>query len=184
MQVQRFGISGVMLITLRRFGDARGWFTETYKASAWTEAGVDSDLRQDNHSFSAPKGTVRGLHCQIAPSAQGKLVRVLRGSIFDVAVDIRMGSPTYGQHVGAVLSAENNSQFWVPVGFLHGFCTLEPDTEVSYKCTNEYDRAAERGVLWNDPELGIDWPVSAEQAVRSEKDVLLPGIAAARGWFP
>jgi dTDP-4-dehydrorhamnose 3,5-epimerase len=184
MEIQRFGIAGVMLITPRRFGDSRGWFTETYRASAWSAAGVAPDLVQDNHSYSAPVGTLRGLHCQIAPRAQGKLVRVLRGAIFDVAVDIRGGSPTYGQHVGAVLSAENNAQIWVPVGFLHGFCTLEPDTEVAYKCTAEYDRVAERGVRWDDPTLGIDWPVAPGAAVLSDKDRALPDFAAAAGWFP
>ena len=183
MQVQRFGIAGVLLITPRRFGDHRGWFSETYRVDGWAEAGVSAALVQDNHSFSAPVGTVRGLHCQIGPHAQGKLVRVLRGAIFDVAVDARAGSPTYGQHVGATLSAENNAQFWVPVGFLHGFCTLEPDTEVAYKCSAYYDRGAERGVIWNDPALGIDWPVSAERAVLSDKDQLLPDFSAAADWF-
>ena len=183
MQTQRFGIEGVLLITPRRFGDARGWFSETYRADGWSAAGVGPGLVQDNQSFSGPVGTVRGLHCQVAPHAQGKLVRVLRGAIFDVAVDARAGSPTYGQHVGATLSAENNAQFWVPVGFLHGFCTLEPDTEVAYKCSAYYDRGCERGVIWNDPALGIDWPVSAERAVLSDKDQVLPDFSAAADWF-
>ncbi len=183
MQVQRFGIEGVLLITPRRFGDSRGWFSETYRADGWTAAGVEPELVQDNHSFSGPVGTVRGLHCQLAPHAQGKLVRVLRGAIFDVAVDARAGSPTRGQHVGAVLSAENNAQFWVPVGFLHGFCTLEPDTEVAYKCSDYYSPQSERGVIWNDPALGIDWPVPPERAVLSDKDRVLPDFAASASWF-
>jgi dTDP-4-dehydrorhamnose 3,5-epimerase len=126
---------------------------------------------------------LRGLHCQIAPSVQGKLVRVARGAIWDVAVDIRRGSSTYGRHVAAVLSAENWAQIWVPGGFLHGFCTLEPDTEVIYKVTADYDPAAERGVRWDDPDLALPWPVSRDVAVLSEKDTRLPRLAECDTWF-
>jgi dTDP-4-dehydrorhamnose 3,5-epimerase len=126
---------------------------------------------------------VRGLHCQIAPSVQGKLVRVIRGAIWDVAVDIRHGSATYGKYVAAELSAENWRQLWIPGGFLHGFCTTAPDTEVIYKVTADYDRAAERGVIWNDPDLALPWPVRAQDAVLSEKDQTLPRLAACEPWY-
>jgi len=139
---------------------------------------------QDNHSLSRDRGVVRGLHCQVAPSVQGKLVRVVRGAIWDVAVDIRRGSPTYGRHAAAVLSAENWQQLWIPGGFLHGFCTLEPDTEVVYKVTADYDRAAERGVIFDDPDLALPWPIDPGSAVLSDKDRELPRLAAAAGWFP
>ena len=183
MQVERLAIPDILVLTPRRFADPRGWFAETWHAPRYRAVGIDVEFVQDNQSLSRPRFTVRGLHCQVAPSAMGKLVRVLRGAVLDVAVDVRDGSATYGQHVTAMLSAENGAQLWVPAGFLHGFCTLEPDTEVFYKCTGLYDPAAERGVRWNDPALGIAWPVLAEEAVVSDKDRLLPGIDAARGWF-
>jgi dTDP-4-dehydrorhamnose 3,5-epimerase len=143
------------------------------------EAGVTAEFVQDNHSCSVQPGTVRGLHFQIAPSAQGKLVRVLRGSILDVALDVRRGSPTYGRHVAVTLSAENGKQLWVPAGLAHGFCTIEPNTEVLYKVTDYYSPQTERGLLWNDPELGIDWPAEAG-AVLSDKDKVLPRFAECR----
>jgi dTDP-4-dehydrorhamnose 3,5-epimerase len=183
MKVERLAIPDVMLIVPPRFGDARGFFSETFNVKSFAEAGVDQPFVQDNQSLSARRGTVRGLHCQIAPSVQGKLVRVVRGAVWDVAVDIRHGSPTYGKFVSAVLSAENWAQLWVPGGFLHGFCTIEPDTEVIYKVTAGYDRAAERGVLWNDPDLALPWPVKADEAVLSEKDTKLPPLAACEPWF-
>lgn len=183
MKIETLGIPDVKLITPPRFGDERGYFSETYSAPRLAAAGLTDAFLQDNQSLSRVRGTVRGLHCQIAPFVQGKLVRVIRGSIWDVAVDARPGSPTFGQYAGAELSAENGSQLWVPPGFLHGFCTLEPDTEVMYKVTALYDRASERGVLWNDPTLALPWPVEPTEVVLSEKDKILPGWDAAATWF-
>jgi dTDP-4-dehydrorhamnose 3,5-epimerase len=176
MIVEPTVIPGVLLITPQRFLDERGFFSETWNERRFIDAGVPGPFVQDNHARSADRGVVRGLHLQIAPSEQGKLVRVVRGAIWDVAVDIRRGSPTYRQHVGAVLSAENWRQLWVPAGLLHGYCTLEPDTEVIYKVTAPWDRAAERGVLWNDPELGLPWPIAPEEAILSDKDRVLPRL--------
>jgi dTDP-4-dehydrorhamnose 3,5-epimerase len=183
VQVESLNIPDVKLITPRRFGDARGYFAETYVAPRLAGAGIDLPLIQDNQSFSAAAGTVRGLHCQVAPFVQGKLVRVLRGAIWDVAVDARLGSPTFGQWAAATLSAENFAQLWVPPGFLHGFCTIEPDTEVFYKVTNLYDRESERGVIWNDPTLRLPWPLPDTGAVLSDKDQVLPEWPDAAGWF-
>ena len=174
MKIEPLSIPEVLLLTPPRFGDARGFFSETYNAARFAEAGVGPTFIQDNHSLSAPKGTLRGLHCQIAPHAQGKLVRCVRGAIFDVAVDIRAGSPSYGRHVAALLSAENWQQLWVPSGFLHGFCTLQADTEVIYKVTAPYDRASVRGVMWNDPALGIDWPLDGEPLLAAKDMAGLP----------
>ena len=183
MKVEKLAIPEVILLTPPRFGDTRGFFSETFNVRRFAEAGVDLPFVQDNQSLSAAKGTVRGLHCQVAPSVQGKLVRCVRGAIWDVAVDIRHGSPSFGQHVAAVLSADNWSQLWVPGGFLHGFCTLAADTEVIYKVTADYDRAAERGVVWNDPALALPWPVAAADAVLSDKDKILPRLADCDVWF-
>lgn len=184
MNVERLSIPDIILVTPPRFRDPRGFFSETWKQGAFAEAGIPGPFVQDNHAVSSGKYVVRGLHLQIGPNAQGKLVRVVRGAIWDVAVDVRVGSPTYGQHVGAVLSAENWSQLWVPVGFLHGYCTLEADTEVIYKVTAPYDKPAERGVLWNDPDLGVPWPVPAgEEAILSEKDLVLPRLRDCEEWF-
>lgn len=183
MQVERLAIPEVALVTPRRFSDSRGYFAETWNKVALAKHGIDADFVQDNHSYSAARGVVRGLHCQIAPNVQGKLVRCLRGAIWDVVVDIRKGSATYGQHVAAVLSAENGTQLWVPGGFLHGFCTLQPDSEVAYKVDAHYDSDAERGVIWNDPDLALPWPVSAGEAKLSDKDVVLPRLAECPAWF-
>ncbi len=172
-------IPDVILLTPPRFADSRGFFSETFSASREAAAGIAGPFVQDNHSLSVPRGTVRGLHCQVGPNAQGKLVRCIRGAIWDVAVDVRRGSPHYGRHVGVELSAANWRQLWVPVGFLHGFCTLEPDTEVIYKVTAPYDRAAERGVIWTDPDLALPWPVTPAQALLSDKDAVLPRLREA-----
>lgn len=183
MQVERLAIPEVMLVTPRRFSDSRGFFAETWNRAAFAKVGIDIDFVQDNHSYSAQRGVVRGLHCQISPNVQGKLVRCLKGAIWDVVVDIRRGSPTYGQHAAAVLSAENFTQLWVPGGFLHGFCTLMPDTEVAYKVNAPYDRDAERGVIWNDPDLALPWPVGADEVKLSDKDAALPRLADCDAWY-
>ena len=183
MKVERLAIPEVILFTPPRFGDARGFFSETFNGMRAREAGIALEFVQDNHSMSQAKGVLRGLHCQVAPHVQGKLVRVVKGSIWDVAIDARHGSPTFGQHVAAELSAANWSQLWVPPGFLHGFVTLEPDCEVVYKTTGYYDKASERGIMWNDPALAIPWPVSEGEVQLSDKDAVLPGWAEMPAWF-
>ena len=183
MKFESFAITDVKLITPRKFGDDRGFFSETWIERAMHEAGVGVHFVQDNHAFSAANGTVRGLHFQLPPMAQGKLVRVTRGAILDVAVDIRRSSPTFGKHVAAVLSAENWSQLWVPKGFAHGYCTLLPDTEVIYKVTEYYSPTHDRGIQWDDPALGIAWPVTRSQAQLSEKDKLQVPLARATVLF-
>lgn len=170
-------IPEVILVTPAKFGDDRGFFSETYNAQAFRAAGINATFVQDNQSLSRQKGVVRGLHFQKPPHAQGKLVRVVRGRILDVAVDIRVGSPTFGRHVSAELSADNWQQLWVPAGFAHAFCTLEADTEVVYKVTDYYAPECDAGILWNDPDLAIDWPVDAADAVLSAKDAVLPRLA-------
>ncbi|MEX2671531.1 MAG: dTDP-4-dehydrorhamnose 3,5-epimerase [Phycisphaeraceae bacterium] len=177
MQVVETEIPDVKLITPKKFGDHRGFFSETYNSKALAEAGVDLDFVQDNHSLSAEKGVIRGLHFQIPPFAQDKLVRVIRGAILDVAVDIRQSSPTFGKHVTAELTADNWTQILVPKGFAHGFITLAPDTEVIYKVTNYYAPDHDRGLLWNDPELAIDWPLNGDKAILSDKDLRQPRFA-------
>jgi dTDP-4-dehydrorhamnose 3,5-epimerase len=174
MQVVPLSISKVLIIEPAIHRDARGFFSETFNARALAAAGVSCTFVQDNHVLSRARGVVRGLHFQAPPYAQSKLVRVTRGSIFDVAVDIRVGSPTFGHHVSAVISAENWRQLWIPVGFAHGYCTLEPDTEVVYKVTDYYAPASERSIRWNDPELAIAWPVAESAAGLSSKDAVAP----------
>jgi dTDP-4-dehydrorhamnose 3,5-epimerase len=170
-------INDVTLITPKKFGDSRGYFMETFRQELF-EANVGPfEFVQDNQSLSAEAGTVRGLHFQLEPKAQGKLVRCIAGALLDVAVDIRTGSPTFGQHVAAELSAENGCQLWVPAGFAHGFCTLEPNTVISYKVTNYYSAEHDRGLLWNDPALGIEWPVETGKAILSDKDRKQPELA-------
>ena len=151
MEVVETAIPEVKVIKPKKHGDHRGFFSETYNKKALAGVGIDFDFVQDNHSRSATKGTLRGLHCQIPPFGQNKLVRVVRGAIFDVAVDLRTGSPTFGQYVSAVISAEEWNQILVPIGFAHGFCTIEPDTEVIYKVTKYWSAGHERGILWDDP---------------------------------
>jgi dTDP-4-dehydrorhamnose 3,5-epimerase len=170
MKVETLAISGPKLIAPRIIRDERGFFSETHNCDLFRQAVGHVAFVQDNHSLSRAKGVVRGLHFQIEPRAQGKLVRVTRGAILDVAVDIRRGSPTYGRHVAVVLSAQNWAQLWVPVGFAHGFCTLEPDTEVLYKVTDYYAPECDRGLLFSDPDLGIEWPIDPSHAVLSDKD--------------
>ena len=185
MQIEPTALAGVLVLTPARHGDARGFFSESWNRKTLREAGVNlPEFVQDNHSLSAAAGTLRGLHFQAPPHAQGKLVRCVRGAIWDVAVDARRGSPTFGRHVAAEITAENWTQIWVPVGFLHGFCTLLPDTEVIYKVTAPYDRDAERGVVWDSPDLGIPWPVAPGEAVLSDKDRVLPRWSDAPVLFP
>jgi len=183
MQVCPTAIADVKIIKTRKYGDHRGFFSETYNRKAFAEAGVDMDFVQDNHSLSAEPGVIRGLHFQIPPFAQDKLVRVVRGSVFDVAVDLRRSSVSFGQHVSVVLSAQEWNQVLVPRGFAHGFCTLEPDTEVIYKVTNYYSPENDRGLFWADPALGIAWPIVAEAAVLSEKDKRQPRLAELKEFF-
>jgi dTDP-4-dehydrorhamnose 3,5-epimerase len=171
------GLPGPLLIAPRRFGDARGHFMETYSRRDFTALGIAEELVQDNQSRSAAIGTLRGLHFQIPPRAQAKLVRVLRGRILDVAVDLRPGSPTYGRHVAAELTAENGLMLYVPVGFAHGFATREPETEVTYKVSDTYAPECDRGLAWDDPALGIAWGVAPGQAVLSDKDRRWPNLA-------
>lgn len=169
-------IPAVKIVTPKKHGDARGFFSEVYKLSDWQGAGLDFTFVQDNHSFSAPSGTLRGLHFQTAPFAQDKLVRVVRGRILDVAVDIRRSSPTFGKHVAVELSAENWRQLLVPIGFAHGFVTLEPDTEVLYKVTAIYSAPNDRGLAFDDPDLGIDWGVGPGAVILSDKDKRWPRL--------
>jgi dTDP-4-dehydrorhamnose 3,5-epimerase len=170
MQVLETAIVDVKLIKPVRHVDSRGFFSEVFKVSELRKHAIDIDFVQDNHSLSVSKGVVRGLHFQIAPFAQAKLLRVTAGSILDVAVDIRCGSPSYGRHVAVVLSATDWNQIFIPDGFAHGYCTLEPNTEVLYKVNTYYSPEHDRGLLWNDPALGIPWPVSADEALVSDRD--------------
>jgi len=176
MNVERLALPGVLLLTPQRFIDPRGFFSETWSERRYASLGIAGPFVQDNFALSILAGTVRGLHMQIAPSVQGKLVHCVMGAIWDVAVDARPGSPTYGKHAAAELTAANGAQLWIPGGFLHGYCTLAPDTAVIYKVTADYDRAAERGVIWNDPDLALPWPVATDRAALSEKDLLLPRL--------
>jgi dTDP-4-dehydrorhamnose 3,5-epimerase len=176
MEIVETAISDVKLLTPRKFGDHRGFFAETYNRKVLESIGFTKEFVQDNHSLSVPAGTVRGLHFQLEPYAQDKLVRVVRGAILDVAVDLRRGSPSFGRHVSARLDAETGRQILVPAGFAHGFVTLEPDTEVIYKVTSYYAPSHDRGLLWNDPDLGIEWPVSGGAAILSDKDKVQPRL--------
>lgn len=177
LDIRKTEIDGVLLITPKRFADARGYFAETYHAERFRAAGIADIFVQDNQSYSIAAGTVRGLHYQAPPRAQAKLVRVLKGAVIDVAVDARKASPSYGKHVRAHLSAENGVQILIPSGFLHGFATLEPDTEVAYKVSDFYSAAHDGAVRWNDPALAIDWGVDPSRAVISDKDARAPSFA-------
>ncbi|MCS0503128.1 dTDP-4-dehydrorhamnose 3,5-epimerase [Ancylobacter mangrovi] len=172
----RLDVPDVVLIQPKRHGDERGYFCETYKKSDFDAFGIDTVFVQDNESLSRQVGVVRGLHFQTPPFAQAKLVRAVRGAIFDVAVDIRRGSPSFGAWVSATLSAERGEQLLVPHGFAHGFCTLEPDTIVAYKVDAPYAPANDAGILWDDPAIGIEWPVAAEAAILSAKDRVQPKL--------
>lgn len=174
--IERLAIEDVWLYTPRRFDDARGWFSETFNTAVLAECLNGVAFVQDNHAYSGQLHTLRGLHFQTPPKAQDKLLRVVRGAVLDVAVDIRRASPTFGRNVSAVLSADNRRQIFVPKGFAHGYLTLAPDTEVIYKVSDVYSRAHEAGLAWDDPALAIGWGVAAEQVIIAERDRLLPRL--------
>lgn len=186
LRIERFDVEGVVRLTPRVFTDARGTFSETYSLRTFADAIGQVAFVQDNVSRSAKRGTVRGLHFQSPPVAQAKLVRVVRGAIFDVAVDVREGSSTFGRHVTTTLDAASGAQLFVPRGFLHGFCTLEDDTEVFYKVDAPYSPAHDGAVCWDDPELAIAWPICIDEAILSEKDAIarpLSEVIASGGIF-
>ncbi len=183
IKIERTRIPEVVALFPREFTDLRGTFAETYNRRTFSELGLDWEFVQDNQSYSAKRGTIRGLHFQIPPAAQTKLIRVLRGSVLDVAVDIRHGSPTYGQHVSQLLTAENRAQLLVPEGFAHGFCTLEDDTVVLYKVTRYYSPSHERGLRWSDPALGIEWGVSTAEALLNPRDHEFPLLRELPSFF-
>jgi dTDP-4-dehydrorhamnose 3,5-epimerase len=182
-RVEATPLEGVLQIIPRRFSDDRGYFCETFNSQAFARAGISCSFLQDNESLSRQMNTVRGLHFQVPPFAQTKLIRAVRGGIYDVAVDIRRGSPTYGQSFGVTLTAENGHQLLVPTGFAHGFCTLEPDSEVLYKVSAPYSREHERGLKWNDPVLAIGWPVDEREAVILDRDRDLPALSVLPEYF-
>jgi dTDP-4-dehydrorhamnose 3,5-epimerase len=175
--IEKTPLAGLVVLTPTRFGDNRGFFSESWSRKRMQEHGLDLDYVQDNHSVSSAVGTVRGLHFQSPPHAQAKLVRCGRGLLFDVAVDIRRGSPTYGQWFGTELSFENGKQMLIPTGFLHGFATRAPETEIIYKCTDYYAPDCDRSVRFDDPAIGVDWGVDAAAAILSEKDLKAPLLA-------
>lgn len=170
---ERLAIPDVILVTPKRHGDARGYFAETFSAATYAEAGIPGPFVQDNHAYSQQAGVLRGLHFQTPPNAQAKLLRCTHGAIYDVAVDIRQGSPTYGQYVGEELSADNGAQLYVPEGFAHGYLTLTPDCHVQYKVSSYYAPDHEGGIAWDDPDIGIDWPLQDLTVILSDKDRIL-----------
>jgi len=176
-------IPDVKILLPKKFGDHRGFFSETFNDKVLADLGITRKFVQDNHSLSVERGVVRGLHYQIAPAAQDKLIRVIKGAILDVAVDIRKNSPTFGKHVAVELNAQNWRQIFVPVGFAHGFVTLEANTEVLYKVTNYYSPKDERGIRWNDPTLGIAWPIDASAATINKRDAEFPLLQNATDLF-
>lgn len=177
MDPRSTAIPDVVLLSPKKHSDSRGFLSEVYSRRALAAVGIDVQFVQDNHTYTRERGVIRGLHFQTEPMAQDKLVRVVRGAILDVAVDLRRGSPTFGRHVAETISAKSWTQIYVPRGFAHGFCTLEPDCEVIYRLSNYYSSAHERGVLWDDPALGIDWPVTNAEAKVLERDRGLPPLA-------
>ena len=183
MKLRQLEIPEVVEITPSRHGDERGYFSETFRDDWFTSNVADVTFVQENQSLSRSRGVLRGLHFQTAPSEQGKLVRCISGAILDVAVDIRRGSPNFGKFVTATLTSDLGNQLWVPVGFLHGFCTLTVDTLVSYKVTSYYDAAADRGVAWNDAQIGVDWPDFVDPALLSGKDQKQPLLADLPEYF-
>lgn len=183
MQVRTFSIEGPLEVIPRKIEDERGYFAEIFRLNDFSERAGDVSFVQDNQSLSVRAGTIRGLHFQTHPAAQGKLVRCLAGRIWDVAVDLRTGSPTFGQSISLELTPEEDNQLWVPVGFGHGFCTLEPNSIISYRVTNYYSPENDKGVAWDDPDIGIDWPTVADPETLSAKDRQQPSLAALPDYF-
>lgn len=181
--IERLKLEDVLLIRTKRFEDPRGYFMETWSQDAFRQLGLKATFVQDNQSLSVQRGTVRGLHFQTPPYAQAKLVRVLQGSVFDVAVDLRVGSPDYGQWCGVTLSAAGAEQLYVPKGFAHGFVTLEPDTVIAYRVDAPYAPTCDAGIHWNDPAIAVRWPLDPAEAVLSAKDAALPQLASVASPF-
>ena len=177
MQVERLAIPEVMLLTPKRHGDERGWLSEVYSRKAMADAGLGCEFVQDNQAYSPRRGTMRGIHLQVPPKPVAKLVRAIRGAIFDVAVDVRAGSPTFGRWVAAELTADNGQMLFVPRGFGHAYCTLTDDAEVLYKLDGYYAPECERGLLWNDPAIGIDWPIADDQMTINARDRDFPPLS-------
>ncbi|WP_188850074.1 dTDP-4-dehydrorhamnose 3,5-epimerase [Aureimonas glaciei] len=180
IDIRPLAISDVLEVRMPKFGDERGYFSETYNRQRFVEAGIADDWCQDNHSLSVPMHTLRGLHFQVPPFAQAKLVRVIRGRALDVAVDLREGSASFGQYVTLELSPDRFNQIYIPVGFAHGFLTLEPNTEVLYKVSSPYSKDHDRSLRWDDPDIGIDWALNGATPILSDKDRDAPGLAGAR----
>jgi dTDP-4-dehydrorhamnose 3,5-epimerase len=183
MDIRTLQIPGPVVIVPRKFADGRGFLSETHNEAEFCAKVANVRFVQDNHSYSEHPGTIRGIHFQVPPHAQGKLVRVVRGAIFDVALDLRTASPTFGRHAATELSAADWNQVWIPAGFGHGFCTLEPHTEVIYKVTAFYHPESERGIAWNDPGLAIGWPLGGHEPRLSDQDRQHPRLAEAPGYF-
>jgi dTDP-4-dehydrorhamnose 3,5-epimerase len=183
MDIRTLQVPGPVVIVPKKFDDTRGFLSETYNEAAFDAGVAPVRFVQENFSYSIHAGTIRGIHFQVPPHAQGKLVRVVRGAIFDVVVDLRSGSPHFGQSASVEISAENRKQIWVPIGFGHGLCTLEPDTEVLYKMTAAYHPASERGIAWDDPDLAIAWPLGQQEPHLSDRDRQHPRFAASAKYF-
>jgi dTDP-4-dehydrorhamnose 3,5-epimerase len=183
MEFRTFELEGPFEIKPRKIEDERGYFSEIFRRDSFAERAPDVEFVQDNQSLSVRTGTIRGLHFQSHPAAQGKLVRCLAGSLFDVAVDLRVDSPTYARWISLILSPEHNNQLWVPPGFGHGFCTLEPNSVISYRVTSYYSAEHDKGVAWDDPQIGIDWPAIADRETLSAKDRTQPALAELPSYF-
>ena len=183
MEFRKFDLEGPLEISPRKIEDERGYFSEIFRLDKFAERVPNIEFVQDNQSLSARPGTIRGLHFQTAPAAQGKLVRCLAGKLVDVAVDLRKGSATFGRWISLVLSPEMNNQLWVPVGFAHGFCTLEPNTVIAYRVTSYYSAPNDKGVAWNDPGIAVDWPSIADPETLSAKDRAQPGLSQLPDYF-